>query len=304
MSVAFMKEHPTIVKNLIRVDKLVDDSVQLTSSGTPLFKWLEISPIDVCNRKCNFCPKSDPAIAPDQHQAVMPPLLYKKIATELEELNYSGTVMLAGYGEPLLSKYIVDMVKAFASVCNTEITTNGDPLTPNKITELVEAGVNKIVVSLYDGPAQIDEMHHRFDLAGVSEDYYILRDRWYDESENFGLKLTNRGGTIKFGDPGEKSGKQCFYPSYMMMVDWNGDVFLCTQDWNRRVRCGNLNYEHIESVWNSKIFKSYRKSLYQGKRSTNPCLGCNADGTKHGELHANAWKELYNRTSNAKVLNS
>ena len=299
-----MKDHPTIVKNLHRVDKLVDDSVQITASGAPLFKWLEISPIDVCNRKCNFCPKSDPQIAPDQHQAVMPPILFNKIAEELEELEYEGTVMLAGYGEPLLSKHIIDMVNAFSKVCNTEITTNGDPLTPKKISKLLEAGVSKIVVSLYDGPSQIEEMENLFRSAGATGDHYILRDRWYDEKSDFGLKLTNRGGTISLGDSRPTNAKQCFYPSYMMMVDWNGDVFLCTQDWNRRVRCGNLNYEHIESVWNSRVFKNYRQSLCSGNRSASPCIGCNADGTKHGKLHAAAWDAFYNRTSKVKALHS
>lgn len=296
-----MRDHPTILKNLLRVENLVDKKVQMTKLGAPLFNWLEISPIDVCNRKCTFCPKSNPQIAPDQHQAIMPPLLFNKIARELEELEYGGTVMLAGYGEPLLSKHIVEMVRAFANVCNTEITTNGDPLTPKKIANLIEAGVSKFVVSLYDGPSQIEEMNSLFRLAGATEEHYILRDRWYDEKSDFGLKLTNRGGTIRFGDTEESNKRPCFYPSYMMMVDWNGDVFLCTQDWNRRVRCGNLNYEHVESVWNSKVFKNYRKSLFSGNRSANPCIGCNADGTKHGGLHATAWESFYGTASNIKV---
>ena len=86
-----------------------------------------------------FCPKSDETVAPDQPGAVMQPILYEKLAAELQDLNYEGTVMLAGYGEPILSRYIYDMVKAFSKVCNTEITTNGDPLTPKKIARLLES---------------------------------------------------------------------------------------------------------------------------------------------------------------------
>ena len=85
------------------------------------------------------------------------------------------------------------------------------------------------------------------------------------------------------------------------MVDWNGDVFLCTQDWNRRVRCGNLNYEHIESVWNSKIFKNIGRR-FSGQRSASPCMGCNADGTKHGNSTPPHGKLL--QSSKVKVLYS
>ena len=203
--------------------------------------------------------------------------------------------MLAGYGEPLLSRHILSMIKTFSKVCNTEITTNGDPLNEKRITQLIEAGVHKIIVSLYDGPEQIDQMTKIFRNAGVDEDHYILRDRWYPEEEGFGLKLTNRGGTINLGEDAPQKKSPCFYPDYMMMVDWNGDVFLCTQDWNRRVRSGNLNFQQIQEVWNSSVLKRYRKNLHCGLRSEAPCLNCNADGTKHGRGHADAWNEFYNK---------
>ena len=117
--------------------------------------------------------------------------------------------------------------------------------------------MHKLVVSLYDGPEQIDQMHSLFKEAGATEDSYILRDRWYDEDEDYGLKLTNRGGTIDFGADRAHCDTVCYYPAYMMMIDWNGDVFLCTQDWNRRIKSGNLNYESLLKVWaNLKRFRN------------------------------------------------
>ena len=35
--------------------------------------------------------------------------------------------------------------------------------------------------------------------SNVPKDFVILRDRWYDEKD-YGLKLTNRTGTINIGD--------------------------------------------------------------------------------------------------------
>ena len=81
----------------------------------------------------------------------------EKLSKELKEINYAGTVIFAGYGEPLLDKKIFVKISILSGVCNLEITTNGDPLTKKNIIKLVESGINKIVVSLYDGPEQVEE---------------------------------------------------------------------------------------------------------------------------------------------------
>ncbi|WP_028862527.1 radical SAM/SPASM domain-containing protein [Psychromonas aquimarina] len=297
--------HKTIEKNLARVSRLVDEDVQLSEQGFPLFNWLELSPIDTCNRSCVFCPKTDPSKAPNQPH-VMPPMLYQKLADELKAINYQGTVMLAGYGEPLLSKHIVDMVSVFSAVCNTEITTNGDPLNKRKIQQLLDAGVGKIVVSMYDGPEQIDHYKHLFSQANAPLDSYILRDRWYGESEEYGLKLTNRAGVLSFGEKVEKLHHHpCYYPDYMMMVDWNGDVMLCTQDWNRRIKSGNLSFNSLVEVWQSKLLKRYRSHLHAGKRDLPPCNQCNATGTLHGKKQALLWDDYYaDKQINIKIVES
>jgi len=290
-----MSYKDTINKNIERVSALVDQKVQKTADGVPLFNWLELSPIDTCNRACTFCPKVDPSIAPNQN-LTMPETCYRKMADELKDLSYQGTVMLAGYGEPLLSKNAVDMVRAFSPVANTEVTTNGDPLTPGLIGDLIEAGIGKIILSLYDGPHQIDEFTSLFNEAGAPEDVFILRDRWYSVDDEFGVKLTNRAGTVSVGhQPEVQTDKPCYYPHYMMMIDWNGDAFLCTQDWNRRVKSGNVFLTSLLDVWTSSNLRKYRKMLGNGKRGLWPCQGCNAVGTIHGEVHKDAWNEFYGK---------
>ena len=283
----------TLLQSINRIDKLVNKEIKLSPSGFPLPSWIELSPIDVCNRTCTFCPKSDDSIAPNQNQ-VMPSKLYEKIALELQEMDFSGTIMLAGYGEPLLNHDIINMCKVFSKVANVEITSNGDPLNKKYIQELFEAGLSKIIISMYDGEHQIQEFHTLFSEAGISEDFYILRDRWYTKEENYGVKLTNRAGVLKTET--EKvinTAKKCFYPSYSMMVDWNGDVFLCTQDWNRRIKTGNLMLMNVTEVWTSSIAKKYRKHLSAAKRDLTPCSACDADGTLHGEEYASLWESYY-----------
>tara|TARA_Y100000996_G_scaffold412417_1_gene398463 strand:+ start:404 stop:1687 length:1284 start_codon:yes stop_codon:yes gene_type:complete len=282
----------TIEVNLKRRTVIVDDVLSF-HKNKPIPSWIELSIIDVCNRSCSFCPKSDPKIAPDTYQKMQINLI-NKLAKELKEIGYKGSVVLCGYGEPMLHKDINIICKKLSEVSFVEIVTNGDTLKPKKIKELYINNVNKLLVSMYDGPHQVEKFNKMIKESGVPKDFVILRDRWYDEKKDYGLKLTNRTGTINIGKQ-EEIGKykKCFYPSYQFLIDWNGDIFLCPQDWQRRVTMGNMMQEHIFDIWSGKIMEKYRKDLIDGKRINNPCTLCNAEGTVLGKNHANAWAKTY-----------
>ena len=281
----------TIKKNLTRRSKSVD-LVEL-NSGVPKPSWVELSLIDVCNRKCVFCPKADEDIAPDTYKS-MNRLIIDKIHDQLSEIEFSGIVSLCGYGEPLLHKDINYIVKKLSAVSKVEIITNGDVLTSKKLQELYLSNASKVLVSMYDGPEQIEKFKEIARQANVPDEIFVLRDRWYDEQNDFGVKLTNRAGTIKVGKQEDISkNKYCYYPTYQFLIDWNGNVFLCPQDWQRRVTMGNMMQESISEIWSGKILSNYRKNLLLGKRCSNPCTKCNANGTLLGKNHAEKWKSIY-----------
>jgi EPS-associated MarR family transcriptional regulator len=282
----------TIQINIKRRTVKVDDILS-TFKEKPIPSWIELSLIDVCNRSCSFCPKSDPKVAPDTYQKMQLSLI-DKLCKELKEIEYRGSVVLCGYGEPMLHKDINIISKKLSEVSFVEIVTNGDTLNTKKIRDLYANNVNKLLISMYDGEHQIEKFNKMALEAKVPDDFVILRDRWYDAKKDYGLKLTNRAGSISIGDQ-EKVGKytKCFYPSYQFLIDWNGDIFLCPQDWQRRVTMGNMMQEHIFDIWDGKIMNKYRKNLINGKRKDNPCTMCNAEGTILGKKHANAWNDIY-----------
>tara|TARA_B110001452_G_C15218222_1_gene422356 strand:+ start:143 stop:1120 length:978 start_codon:yes stop_codon:yes gene_type:complete len=282
----------TISINLKRRTVIVDDIIS-EHKNKPIPSWIELSIIDVCNRSCSFCPKSDPKIAPDTHQKMQMSLI-DKLCIELKEIKFKGSVVLCGYGEPMLHKEINIICKKLSEVSFVEVVTNGDPLTSKKIKELYSNNVNKLLISMYDGKHQIDKFKKMITSSGVPDDFVILRDRWYDATKDYGLKLTNRTGTIDIGVQ-EKVGTftKCFYPSYQFLIDWNGDIFLCPQDWQRRITMGNMMQKHIFDIWDSKIMNKFRKELLLGKRKNSPCNLCNAEGTVLGKKHANSWAKVY-----------
>ena len=149
---------------------------------------------------------------------------------------------MCGYGEPMLHKNVFEICDQISKVAFVEVVTNGDTLNHKSIKKLYTSNVNKLLISMYDGPEQRKKFLDMTKKANVPKDFVILRDRWHDETKDYGLKLTNRTGTIDIGIQEEvKINAKCFYPSYQMLIDWNGDIFLCPQDWQRENNNGKLN---------------------------------------------------------------
>ena len=286
------KVYKAIEINLKRRTVIVDDELA-HYNGVPIPSWIELSIIDVCNRSCIFCPKSDPKIAPDTFQKMNMNLI-NKLTENLKKINYKGSVTLCGYGEPMLHKGVYEISRKLAEAAFVEVVTNGDTLTEKKIVELHNSNVNKLLISMYDGPEQKIKFTTMIKKSGVPKDFVILRDRWYDDKKDYGLKLTNRAGTISVGTQDRlETFTYCNYPSYSVLIDWNGDVFLCPQDWQRRVTMGNVMQEEFFDIWTGNAITKFRKNLLNGKRCNSPCTECNAEGTVLGKTHAKEWRKVY-----------
>ena len=83
----------------------------------------------------------------------------------------------------------------------------------------------------------------------------------------------------------------CNYPFYSVMLDWNGDVMLCVQDWNKKVKMGNIASDSLFDVWRSSGFRKYRNVLKKGKRVLLPCSERNTNGILHGDNHVKRWMD-------------
>lgn len=280
-------------KNIDRKKSTINEVVKL--NGSPLFSFVEININELCNRVCQFCPRNDPKTYPNQnlHMSLE---TATKIANQLQEINFSGIVNISGTGEPLLTKHVVDIVSIFGQKnIHVEIVTNGDTLKKNNgkilIKQLYDAGLQQFVVSLYDGPEQVEYFNSLFENCGINDSQYTLRDRWYDESEEYGLLYTNRAGYIK-NSLKKNEDTACYYTHYAMYIDWNGDILLCCQDmYNRTTKFGNVNDKSLMEIWLDPKLMEYRKRLGTGDRSLSPCNNCNANGRIFGENHKKVWSQ-------------
>ena len=113
-----------------------------------------IDPSDACNFKCSFCPTGDSALMKKVGRPLkqIPWDLYTKIIDDICEFKDKVKVIrLYKDGEPLLNKNFADMVRyAKKSGCceRVDTTTNASLLTEEKSVEIIDAGLDRINISI------------------------------------------------------------------------------------------------------------------------------------------------------------
>ncbi len=270
----------------------------LPGTKIPLPSEVEISESGMCNRKCSFCPRSDPNY--DHRNEFIEPTLHKKLCDELAELDYRGLIIYSGFVEPMLDKKIYDLVN-YAKVklpnSRVEMISNGDVLNAKRLKKLYDSGLDRLQISLYDGEKQHLEFIKLGKKLNLKNDRYVLRARYLPEEKNFGITLSNRGGMLenaeyKISPIKKKLDKKCFYPSYKFFLDYNGDVLMCSHDWGKKNVLGNLKKNKLLDIWLSDKTNEARKKLNLGDRSLSPCNVCDVSGDLIGRKHHQAWSDL------------
>tara|TARA_Y100000992_G_C21239065_1_gene479725 strand:+ start:250 stop:1131 length:882 start_codon:yes stop_codon:yes gene_type:complete len=281
--------------NIVNKSKTVEEKIQLfkiNDKFLPLPTEIEISESGTCNRKCSFCPRSAPDFV--DRKEFISNNLHEKLCKELKELNYKGTVRYSGFVEPLIDKNIfnlINMVRSYLPESNIELVTNGDPLNLNRLNKLFQSGLNKVLISAYDGKDEANKLEQLCVSAGLEQHQYIVRHRYYSEDDDFGITLSNRAGLMenaefRISPLKESLDKPCYIPSYTFFLDYQGDVLMCPHDWGKKVILGNLNDRKFTDIWFSKKSLKLRKMLNSANRNFVPCNVCDVEGTFMGEKNS------------------
>jgi len=281
--------------NIVNKSKTVEEKIQLfefNGKMLPLPTEIEISESGTCNRTCSFCPRSAPDF--EDKKEFISNSLHKKLCTELSDLNYKGTIRYSGFVEPLLDKNIynlINMARKYLPQGNIEVVTNGDPLNLQRLNKLFDNGLNKILISAYDGEEEAKKLEDLCISANLSKKQFIVRHRHYLEQKDFGITLSNRAGLMENAEYKIKSLKEplknpCYIPSYTFFLDYQGDVLMCPHDWGKKIILGNLNNEKLLDIWFNNKSMQIRKSLNRANRNFKPCNVCDVEGTFMGKKNS------------------
>lgn len=155
---------------------------------TPFVVYMD--PSSACNLRCKFCPTGEREVISKttRWMGMMDLDIFKKAVDDLAEFGTTiKTLKLYKDGEPLLNKYFVEMItyaKASHSIKCIETTTNGALLTPERIDQIIDAGLDRVNISVY----------------GLSDDDFIQFSRGKVNFEAFLQNIrylyANRGNCI------------------------------------------------------------------------------------------------------------
>ena len=271
----------------LTIESLRDEQDTGVTDLKSTLRSVEINPVELCNRACSFCPRSDPELYSNNNNRISAVTCHN-IARGLNDIDYTGRIGFVGFGEPLMHKDLSNCVNIMKQGVPgaqwIEVNTNGDLLTRKKATQLAQSGCNVLCVSMYDTDIS-DKVH---DIC-TGLDMQVICRHHYDQND-YKLKIVDRKNIINSLKAYDYN-KSCNIPFYHMLIDWNGDVLLCNNDWSKSVVFGNVNDEHIIDIWLNEKFMKHREKLLNGRCGLSPCSKCNVNGSMYGDDSVRVMKE-------------
>ncbi|MHB0961367.1 MAG: radical SAM/SPASM domain-containing protein [Pirellulaceae bacterium] len=278
---------------------------------------LFIDPSSACNFRCRFCPcggGNRDQWAPDKKPTILSYELFRSIVDDACTFPAQiKTLRLYKEGEPLLNKRLPDMIR-YARQSNVakciDFTSNGSLLTPDLNLALIDAGVDRINLSVeslteegyrtFSG-VKIDlrkflatlrhlyrnkqQCHlflkiHASGLEGRSEeDFYAMFGDLCDEIavEHTtpvwpGFDLGHVQKEFQQGIYGNpiRDIAVCPYIFYSLCVNSDGTVSACLMDWNHQLIVGDAKTSSVVDIWNNRTMHAMRVTNLEGKRREMP----------------------------------
>jgi len=311
------------------VDQIFD-SFELLRKEEPYVFNLETT--NFCNMRCIMCPRTDLMTRPIEHindtsfEAVLDqitPHNTEALAsfwqfieerygitrqTQSENAFYFHVVarclILHGYGEPLLDKFIFDRV---AQCSKRSIPTYFSCVPANirldRIKTLMETGLDviKFSVDALDDEKQKQIRGDRNDFSqsfrnikdvielknqigsdtqivvtmislGEANDDLETQHRFMDIFDPMGVfnyvkSQDNRWYYERHSDAKNRShyvSEYCEFPWTSMTVMANGEVVPCTQDYDAEMSFGNVRDKSLSEIWNSPKYQLFRRQHLTG----------------------------------------
>lgn len=128
--------------------------------------------------------------------------------------------------------------------------------------------INLVLVELEENKKEIGNFYREWKNKVDSINIINMRN-WANDIQKEGTKES-------FHFNKKLKRKPCALIWLKMVVDWNGDVVLCCDDWNHSTILGNLKNQSIEEIWKGDKLRKIREAHVKGEFYKVPlCAGCN-----------------------------
>lgn len=266
----------------------------------------------ICNANCFHCP-TNKAYTRAQAKGHMDGDLFERILIQLAELQFKGGVMFGLFGEPLQDPLLLDrlkLVRRHLPESHISVSTNAGVYDPAKHREAM-ALVNDLAVhiegvspAVYNASmkplkttrtfprveALIDDRADRYTHVVTPvhrrnlDEVALIRDQWETRRGIGGTHFTplmNRAGQGKaFDDVCLDPQATACSPDILrdLIVDWDGAVLTCCQDFHRQGIIGDLSRQTLQEFVISQRRRQMAEALNEKSWNTIPiCAGCKND---------------------------
>lgn len=263
---------------------------------------------------------------PGRNHGIMDFELYKKIIDDICEFDKPIKVLrLYKDGEPLLNLRMAEMIRyAKEKKCSERIdtTTNAILLNPQKNTDLIASGLDRINISIEGINAQqywefskckvdfeklVENIRHLYENKKQCEIIVKINGDILSEGDKnkfyeiFGdiadgvyiehimacwpeFKLKGVEVNREYGIYGQKIKEVmvCPYVFYSFSINSNGTASACFLDWSRKLIIGDARTGHVKDIWQGKPLLEYQKLFLMKKRKGHPVCG-NCGQMSHGQ---------------------
>lgn len=289
-------------------DKKINKTIERLDYEFPT--CVDIGTTNLCNSNCIMCPHSKL-----KKLGTMKISLFRKIIDNCKYLGIEN-VNLSFFGEPLLDKGLFEKIKyAKNKGLSIGLYSNGSLLNKDNIKNIIESQLDGISISI-DGFSKVvyERIRKGLDfnkvekgindliefrnkngnnkpiislvLVELDENKHEIKEfyeKWRGKVND--IKILNmRNWTSNIDKENTKESinsrklirRPCLLLWTKLVIDWNGDVVLCCDDWNHKVVLGNLKKDTIERIWKGDKLNYIRyKHLHRDFNNLELCSKCN-----------------------------
>lgn len=266
---------------------------------------LAIETVSICNADCIMCPSS----VMKREKATMTPEVHQTILRKINDWGAPISLIThAGIGEPLLDKMLEERIQQEKQVfpdAQVIVYTNGSLLNEERALKLLHSGVDTVSFSIngfrndtYEAVMKLSRDNtyrnvERFlqikqrvnsntnvcvslvqtDLC-AQEEVGEFRDYW----KNRPVQVITPPW-ISWGNHFKHSFRQnqlpCFYIWKTMMIDQDGTVKMCCEDYDSQYPLGNILTQNPSDIFNSERMQNQRTNQLNGNFSwPDICQNC------------------------------
>lgn len=290
-------------------DKKIKGSIEKLNRKYP---WgVDIGTTNLCNAACIMCPHSKL-----KKMGTMDMKLYKKIIDNCKKLNIKTITLSFFGEPFLDKGLIEKIKYAKEKGMNVSFYSNASLLTEELAIKVVDSGLDSITISFDGYSKETYEKirkNLKFDvvkknilnlietrrrmkrknpsinlvLVELEENKREIK-QFYSEwnkkvdsiniinMRNWANDIQKEGTKESFHFNKKIKRKPCALIWKKMVVDWNGDVVLCCDDWNHSTILGNLKKQTIEEIWKGEKLRKIREAHVKEEFWKVPlCSGCN-----------------------------